>query len=241
VNGLRVHLAPTLQLSSTADPGVDRYFGEVLRPTLQVRPSVLDRARASSGGTTSTCTKASPLRRQGRYDPLDRDLGCDVFPDAHDRPTGFAERVVHSTVPGDVGRELRHPVVPVALGHVLVVWAAVPEAAIDEHRHPPRGEHDIRVDPDITSPKEQVLSEPEATTVQARAQADLWLGAGPAVGLADLRRSGVRGLRVGHDLATTQVDRPSPPALRRIIASTPSAPVPCHRASVYWSHVLSHP
>jgi len=34
--GLRVHRAPRLEESSRTDPGVDRYFGQVLRPTLVV-------------------------------------------------------------------------------------------------------------------------------------------------------------------------------------------------------------
>lgn len=36
--GLRVHRAPPLAASSTTDPGVDRYFGEALNPTLLVPP-----------------------------------------------------------------------------------------------------------------------------------------------------------------------------------------------------------
>ena len=34
--GLRVHRAPPLEESSRVDPGVDRYFGKILRPTLVV-------------------------------------------------------------------------------------------------------------------------------------------------------------------------------------------------------------
>lgn len=36
--GLRVHRSPSLTASSTKDPGSDRYFGEVIHPTLRVPP-----------------------------------------------------------------------------------------------------------------------------------------------------------------------------------------------------------
>lgn len=59
-----------------------------------------------------------------------------VFPDAEDAPLGGAEGEVHALVAGDVGGEFIFPkgTVPFRLGPMD--RAAMPEAAVDEHRHP---------------------------------------------------------------------------------------------------------
>lgn len=89
-----------------------------------------------------------------------------VLPDPHDGPPGLGERCIDPTVALDVRSELWHPVLEVRLRDVLVVWATVPEAAIDEDGDLPTREDDIGAHSDGPDPQEVVLAEPMAAPVQ---------------------------------------------------------------------------
>ena len=84
---------------------------------------------------------SSPI--DDRLDSIGRRIGVLVLPDPHDRPSGVGQRVVVAPVASDIPIELCLPVVAVGARSRAVLWASVPEAAIDEHGHARPREHDI--------------------------------------------------------------------------------------------------
>lgn len=144
-----------------------------------------------------------------RADPHGGDGHVLVLPDAQDGPAFGFEGCCDALVSGDVGVELGDPVVAVGLGHVAVLGAHVPEAAVDEHGDLGLGEDDVGVRADVAGADQQVLAEPQAHGVEGGAEPDLGLGVDPLVGLADLggRRRGRLG--VGHDPSAAEVHRPT--------------------------------
>lgn len=164
--GLRVHRAPPLAASSTTDPGVDRYFGEALNPTLLVPPGGLAPARPTSRGTTSTCTKARSLTLEGVLHDVHSGIKVYMLPDAHDPPSPQGERPIYPPVALHVACELRHPVLPVALGDALVLRTAMPEASVEEDCHAPLRENDVGAHTGAGYPQHEVLPIPVATSMQ---------------------------------------------------------------------------
>src|SRR5579872_7158004 len=80
---------------------------------------------------------------QRRLYGADRLLNGDVLPEPDDLPASLSERHVCPAIPFDVAAQLRRPV-PLVRGRLpAVLGAAVPEAAVDEHRDLARGENDV--------------------------------------------------------------------------------------------------
>jgi hypothetical protein len=78
-----------------------------------------------------------------RLDSIGRCRGVLVLPDPHDRPSGVRQRVVVAPVASDIPIELCLPVVAVGARSRAVLWAPVPEAAVDEHGHARTREDDV--------------------------------------------------------------------------------------------------
>jgi hypothetical protein len=152
---------------------------------------------------------------------------CDihVLPDADHVPTVLHERSIHPTVALGVLGELRHPVVTVALGDLLMDRAAVPEAAVDEHGHLRSREDDVRSHTDASTPEQEILSEPKPAGMERRPHEELGLRVDAPIGLADLRRCRIARLWIRDDDAATQVD--GSPFWLRLGRR-------CHRPPVYW-------
>ena len=89
-----------------------------------------------------------------------------MLPDAHHRPAGGDERVVDPNVPLLVAAELRRPVAIVRPRLRPVIGAHMPEAAIDEQRHPLAEEGDVDPDSDAGDVDEVVLPEPQPPGVE---------------------------------------------------------------------------
>jgi hypothetical protein len=119
----------------------------------------------TSGDTRSTGSNANSLRPKGGLDELDGRIEIDVLPYPQHDPARVAQRSVDPGVTLHVGRELRHPVFAVALRDVLVLGTPVPEAAIDEDRHLPPREDDVRAHTNRVGSQEIVLAESVPTTV----------------------------------------------------------------------------
>jgi len=68
-----------------------------------------------------------------------------MFPDPQDSPSRFFKDVIRLRVSLHVSSQLRLPPFLVRCGHRAVFGAAVPEAAIYEHRNTLAGEHDVRL------------------------------------------------------------------------------------------------
>jgi hypothetical protein len=66
-----------------------------------------------------------------------------MLPDAQDRPAQGAQAAVDPAVARSVGPDLARPEGAPARGQPMMEGAAVPEAAVDEHRQPDRGEGEV--------------------------------------------------------------------------------------------------
>lgn len=96
-----------------------------------------------------------------------------MLPDVHGPPPENPQLIIDTAVTLPVPLDLVDPPVPVCLRDSEVVWAAVPEAAIDE---------DSDTDPkqdDVGAARQAVLVEPEPdpALVQLLPEANLWFGA----------------------------------------------------------------
>jgi hypothetical protein len=109
-------------------------------------------------------TAASLLHR--RLDPISRLIVIFVFPHPFDLPPSRHERLIDSSIAINIGLELRHPVVLVRPWNAYMGRARVPETAIYEHRDFPAGEHQVAAHSDTVVPDQEILAEPESTTVQ---------------------------------------------------------------------------
>ena len=69
-----------------------------------------------------------------------------VLPGAYDMPAGALERGIDAAVPGGVALELGDPIVEVAPRNIAVLWAAMPETTVYEHREAPTSEDHVRPD-----------------------------------------------------------------------------------------------
>jgi hypothetical protein len=92
-----------------------------------------------------------------------------VLPDMHRRPAERSEDLVVSMVTFAVRVEFGGPPLRVRLGGHPVIRAGVPEAAIDEHRHPEPHEHHIRPAREVPT----MQSEPNPSCMQLPTQGKL--------------------------------------------------------------------
>jgi hypothetical protein len=123
-------------------------------------------------------------------DHLHRRLGWNVLPDAEHAPTSLPECIIDACVASDVGLKLGPPVLEIALWHVKVLRAGMPEAAIDEHGEQHWAEHDVWVRPNASGTHEPVLSKTKSEVVETSAQRLLGPRSRPAVCIPDPRREG---------------------------------------------------
>jgi hypothetical protein len=89
-----------------------------------------------------------------------------VFPDPRHGPAGVMQAFVGVGVPGAVSGDLGRPVPAInVVPSLAMLLAAVPEAAIHEHRHPLGGEHDVG---DAGKPRKRASVDPvaQAATVK---------------------------------------------------------------------------
>ncbi len=72
-----------------------------------------------------------------------------MLPDSHDEPAGAGQKPSGLVVPAAVPGDLVGPVPAVdVVRAAAVLWAPVPEAAIDENRHTGRAEHNVGFAPE---------------------------------------------------------------------------------------------
>jgi hypothetical protein len=88
-----------------------------------------------------------------------------MLPDANNFPTARRQFGVVSAVATGVAFELRDPVCAVSVRQVPVLWAPVPEAAIDEHSNASAVKDDVRATGKL-SDRPHVLPEPETSLVK---------------------------------------------------------------------------
>lgn len=155
-----------------------------------------------------------------------------MLPDPQHSPACIGQCSVHAPVALDVPQQLWNPVLAIALWDLLVIWAPMPEASVDEHCQPASSEHDVRAHAHSIDSEQQVLPEPMPSVMECGPQADLGPRVGPPIGLADLRRSRISRLRVRHDVPASEVHRAR---LRSVVLLRFSRVVPgrCHGLRVY--------
>lgn len=66
-----------------------------------------------------------------------------MLPDSDDAPSELGKHPIGIQITLAVGRDLLTPPRSVGLRHSPVLWATVPEATIDEHRHSCTDEHEV--------------------------------------------------------------------------------------------------
>jgi hypothetical protein len=89
-----------------------------------------------------------------------------MLPHADHRPTTSTKGSVDSAISFQVTFELRVPVRAISLGPSSVLWTAMPEAAVDEHRDTGAREDDVRSDPHRASSNLEVNPVPKAGRVE---------------------------------------------------------------------------
>lgn len=110
-----------------------------------------------------------------------------------DGPPGRGQSGIRIAVSLNVPVELGSPIRGVPPRRRTVIRASVPEAAINEYRHPGAGENDVRADAQSRDAVVNAIS--EALSVQEASQGQLWSRVRPAVGTHGCQRVGVRGGR----------------------------------------------
>ena len=85
-----------------------------------------------------------------------------MFPDTDRQPSEFDQRFVVAAVSGDISVQLCFPPSPVGFRQYPVVWATVPETAVEEYGDTRPCEHHVG----CTRKPAQMLSESQAETVQ---------------------------------------------------------------------------
>lgn len=116
--------------------------------------------KPAAGATTSpltpqarhrcTTTDLEPSRRPGQrrlhglLNPVGHRLGILVLPEAKNRPPALLQVFGRLRVPLDVAGDLVSPEPGVGGRLGAMVWASVPEAAVDEHRDPGPAQDEIR-------------------------------------------------------------------------------------------------
>lgn len=112
-------------------------------------------------------------------DLLHRFLGRHMLPDSENRPTGLAEPPLVLKIPCNVTFELRDPVFTVSPRDSLVLWTAMPETTIDEHREPMPAKNDVWPDASpVLQLDVEVLAELIPSAMQQCSNQYLRLGVG---------------------------------------------------------------
>jgi hypothetical protein len=68
-----------------------------------------------------------------------------VLPDAYHEPSALFQRAVNELVSPFIAGEFTKPELPIIDGHIGVLGAAVPEAAVHKHRQLKLGENEVRL------------------------------------------------------------------------------------------------
>lgn len=119
-----------------------------------------------------------------------------MFPEPDYSPACSFERGIDPAISLHVPAELGRPV-PLVGGRLpSMLWADVPEAAVDEDGNLLGGEDDVWSDLDVPQVEPEVLAVAEAHAMEGLAQSDLRLGVRAPVGLhvvgaALIERSGI--------------------------------------------------
>lgn len=95
-----------------------------------------------------------------------------MLPDAQDGPPRCLKGFGVASVAGYIALQLASPPIPVGYRTGGMVWAAVPEAAVDKDSEPNPRKDDIRLAADALN-RTAVLPEPHARSVESRSQGDL--------------------------------------------------------------------
>lgn len=98
-----------------------------------------------------------------------------VLPDADDGPAALHQACGRVLIPLDVRLQLQLPPHGVVCWPCSVLWAAMPEAAIDEDSDPTRGEHDVSPSPGDARER-CVHAVPIAEAMESSPERDLWSG-----------------------------------------------------------------
>lgn len=106
-----------------------------------------------------------------------------VLPGSHHQPAGLTERYIVAPVTGNVGSKLGAPPIGVRLWSHCVLWASVPEAAVNEDRDLRPSQCDIGA----TRKVPQVDAVPEPSAVQLAAESQF--------------RPGIPSSETGHEAA----------------------------------------
>jgi len=123
-------------------------------------------------------------------------LWRDVLPEAEHTPSGGSQGIVRFAITLDIARELRLPVGLVCFRDLAVVWTAVPEASVDEHRQPPLREGNVDAHAAPVCSHGVVAAKPKPSTVQQGTQFDLRASVSSPVRLHRAPGSGARWVRV---------------------------------------------
>lgn len=133
----------------------------------------------TSGSFTCGLRSGSPkavevksCRRNARDNPSRGGIHFLMLPDPHGRPAARCQKPVCFGIPRLVAGDLVGPVPRVCLWRVAVVGAAMPEAAVNEHRYPAVREQDVSCAPKIRQ-RPPVYEEAESLRVQGTSESQL--------------------------------------------------------------------
>jgi hypothetical protein len=109
-----------------------------------------------------------------------------MFPDAEDTPASVLKdrRLPEIALSGPA--DLRFPELAVGGGHFPVLWASMPEAAVDEHGDLTTRKDNVRADPFAANHEGKILSKSEPGAMQPLTERHL--GAGIAAAICPHRR-----------------------------------------------------
>ena len=96
-------------------------------------------------------------------------------------PAGSVECYVLLPVALDIACEFRCPIALVAARGTSMLWAAMPEAPIHEHRNPRPREHDVGAGRGTRNVDPKILAKPQPSLVQLRSEAQFGLRVSPPV------------------------------------------------------------
>jgi hypothetical protein len=178
-----------------------------------------------------------------RSNALHRVVDRLVLPDPKDCPPGSSKRgrLLLITLPGPP--DLRLPELAVRGGHLSVLRATMPEAAIHEHSDLPPREDDVGSQPLARDVDAEILPESQACSMQRRSKRDFRTRIATRVGLHRRRRVRARGRRDqttwdhgSANVAPCQLWRSLPsdrsdPVLDRVPTSGPRKLPRCCRAA----------
>jgi hypothetical protein len=124
---------------------------------------------------------------------LDRLVNRLMLPDPHHRPACLLECGCLSPIALTRTADLGLPERPIGHWHLAMFRAAVPEAAIDEHRHASPRKDDVRSYSLASGNHPEILAKPQALPMQRRPKRHLWSRVAAGVGLHGRCRVRARG------------------------------------------------